>query len=422
MTWIRNSGGALLTGSGGLPTWITSQTLNTWAAIPASNNLDALNPDNDAGVNPNYPSAAPWRSVGSHAGMVTAWCGASFDDSAGVMWWVDTGGHNDQQANGVYKFDLNRSSPLYTRVYNPSGSVGYAATQWTGATWTTNFAEMPLDGRPRAHHTVNFPFFWPGQGPGLASEILISPSGGSEFGRSRPYITDPTTGIRSFLGANNANNAAGGYDAACYDSVRGVVWKMPTSTTAPFSYWGGPSSDSWTTAATSYYMTGPVSLCHSPTLDVILVGNGGNDTGTGLQTIVGGFGVLDPSTGTLYANGMTGTYPTFTGAPGTAPNGFATGLWPGTCQTRWSARLGAFLSWDMDAGSETQVMRITPPGSSLFTGTWTIDYLTVSGSNVVTPSAAVAAGTYGRFFVWDAAGICGVVNATSEAGYFFRYA
>ncbi len=164
-------------------------------------------------------------------------------------------------------------------------------------------------------------------------------------------------------------------------------------------------------------------MCHSPSLNLVLVGNGGDDQGgIGYQAITGGFGILDPVTGTFYAKGMTTTYPTFTGAPTTAPAGFATGLWAGTCQPRWSARLGAFLAWDNSAGSTTQVMKITPPSSgNARTGTWTITYLPVDVGNTVTPSAAVATGTYGRFFLWDSLGICGVINSVNETGYFFRY-
>ena len=119
---------------------------------------------------------------------------------------------------------------------------------------------------------------------------------------------------------------------------------------------------------------------------------------------------------------MTSTYPTFVGAPTQAPAGFSTGLWPGTCQPQWAPSLGAALAWDMSAGSTTQIMRITPPASGdPRTGTWTIDYLPVSNANRVTPTEAAIRGTYGRFFVWDSARICGVVNDVNEAGYFFRY-
>lgn len=415
-----------------LPAWITSQTINTWGAIPASNMLADLNPDDDPLVNPNHPLAAPWRVTGGHDAIVRAWSGAAFDDAAGVLWWTDAGGHGDGLPNGAYKLDMNRSAPLYTRVRNPSGSVGMDAVSYDNMNppFSLNYAEME-DGRPRAHHTLNYPFYWPGLGPGLASEIIIAPSGGSPdtpSNRSRPAIYSPTTGERTTLGANKFNNASGGYDAACYDGVRQVVWKVPSSSGSSFvEYWGGPSNDVWTPTAIQQYFSGPCSLCHSPGLDVILIGNGGNDLvaggGSPSQSIVGGFGLIDPATGTLYAQGHTATFPTFTGAPATAPNGFATGLWPGLCQPRWSATLGAFLAWHMTTGNTTQIMKITPPASgSLFTGTWAISYLTVSGSNAETPSAAQPAGTYGRFFVWDAMGICGVINAVGEAGYFFRYA
>ena len=208
-----------------------------------------------------------------------------------------------------------------------------------------------------------------------------------------------------------------GYD----DPVRNVVWKMPTSSSTRFSKWGGPSNDVWVDVGASYYFAGSISMTYIPGLDVILIGNGGNDAGLN-QTVVGGWGVFDPATGVLYAQGLTASYPTFNGAPSTAPLGDSSGLWPGICQPRWSSSLGAALAWDMDSGSTTKVFRVTPPAvGDPRTGTWNIDYLPLDGGNSVTPSAAAAAGTYGKFFLWDEARICGVINSASENGYFFKF-
>lgn len=396
----------------GLPSWIVGQTVNTWGVIPTANTLADLNPDTDAAINPNYPAAAPWRSTGNWATITSAWNGMAWDETNARGWFVDTGGHNDQHANGVIKFDVNSESPSYTRVRKPSGAIGeptITAGEWSQSPQVAEFS----DGRPRARHTVNMAFYWPGQGPGNITEILLSPSGGFEFGRLRPYIISEDTGERSYLGSNKNNEASGGWCAACYDPVRDVAWKMPTSSNTPFAKWGGPTSDSWTNVGISQNFSGSLSLTYIPGLDVILVGNGGNDAGSN-QTIVGGWAVFDPADGTLY-------YPTFTGAPATAPNGDASGLWPGIVQPRWAASLGAVLAWDMDTGHTTKVLRITPPVGNPRTDAWTIDYLPISGSNVVTPAAAPAAGTYGKFFVWDDARICGVITSASHGGYFFRY-
>jgi len=401
--------------------WPSSIGIGTWATLPASNTLAAVNPDNDPLINPNYPAAAPWRTAGSHASMVTAWCGAAWDDAAGTMWWVDAGGHNDSYANGVYKLALESATPAYSMVRKPSGALGSAAVNYLTENAGVQLAEYS-DGRPRAKHTVNAQFYWPGRGPGHATEILLSPYGGAPAsGLLRPYIVSESTGERTALGASKSNESSGGWSSAVFDPVRNCVWKMPTSSSTRFTRWGGPSADAWTDVGPAVYFSGSVSLCYIPGLDLILVGNGGRDSGA--QTIVGGWGVFDPATGVLYAKGMTSTYPTFTGAPTVAPAGFDTGLWPGLCQPRWAASLGAVLAWDNNvAGSTTRVMRVTPPTSGdPRTGTWNIDYLPVSTANTGVPSTATFNGTYGRFFVWDAARICGVVNSVDEAGFFFRY-
>lgn len=402
------------------PAWVTGQALNTWGVIPSSNKLADINPANDPAVNPNYPAAAPWDVNNTNGGnyqYIVDWSGAVTDPASGRVWWVDPGGHNSWWGNVVIKLELDREEPLYTMVRTPSGSIGKTAITYPEFSGS-QLAEYS-DGRPRSHHTTNFSFYWPGVGPGLASEIVLCPSGGYEYGRLRPYVVSETTGERTYLGANKFNESGGGWCAACYDPVRNCVWKLPTASAVPFSRWGGPSSDSWTDVGSApgpsgTGFSGACSLCYIPGHDLILVGNGGDDTGSVLQTIAGGFAVFDPADGSMH-------YPTFTGAP-SGTSAFACGLRAGTCQPQWAESLGAALAWDMSAGSTTQIMRITPPASGdPRTTAWTIDYLTVSGSNAVTPSAAYITGTYGRFFVWDAAGICGVINSINEEGYFFRY-
>lgn len=395
-----------------LPSWVTSTPVNTWKAIPSSNTLSSLNPDTDPLINPNHPATAPWRSTGNWDTITSAWNGMAWDEENATGWWVDAGGHNDQHANGVIKFNLNSETPSYTRVRKPSGAVGMAtigAGEWNQSPQVAEFS----DGRPRARHTVNATFYWPGVGPGNITEILLSPSGGFEYGRLKPYVISETTGERVYLGANKNNEPSGGWCASCYDPVRNVMWKMPTSSNTPFSKWGGPTNDVWTDVGASRYFSGSVSMTYIPGLDVILVGNGGNDAGTN-QTVLGGWAVFDPATGSFYT-------PTFTGAPTSLPAGDASGLWPGITQPRWSARLGAVLAWDMDTGHTTKVLKITPPVGNPRTNAWTLSYLPISGANAVTPTAAPAAGTYGKFFVWDVAGICGVIPTATQPGFIYRY-
>lgn len=412
--------GRLGSASSGIPAWISGMPLNTWLAIPASNTLADLNPDNDATVNPNFPSTAPWRSGGNFTSQCGAWTGAVPRIDTGEVYWCNNGGHNDGYDAATYKLVLNAVTPSYVRVNKPSGAVGLTALNYS-----TEFArgtkQIDANGRHRSQHTENFQFYWPSIGICTVSGILLCNSGGNETGLSQPYISSPSTGEMTFLGANNNNNAAGGYDSGCYDSFRNVAWKKPSSSSNPFSKWGGPTNDVWTNVGSGDYLGGPVGLCYIPTLDLILVGNGGDDQGSGLQTIVGGWGVFDPVTGVLYAQGVSGSFPTFTGAPA-LNSPWATGLFPGLTVPQWEPSLGACLAWHNKTGHETAIMRITPPTSGdPRTGTWTVDYLPVSGSNTVTPSVSQLTGTYGRFAVFPSLGICTVVNSVSEKGYAFKY-
>ena len=419
-------------GLAGAGVWVSTMPVGTWKNLTSlgTNTLDTCDPDIDPACNPNYflsppANVAPWRRAGGHAGIVRAWSGGCFDKDSGKLFLPYPGGHNDGHPNCVWMLDVNKAVPVWTRINNPSGSLGMTPVSWdnTVPPFSSSLAEMS-DGRVRAHHTENFTFYWPGLGPGIASEIIIAPGGGFEFGRNRPNIFSPITGERTFLGANKNNEASGGYCSACFDPLRnsgnGGVWKMPSGGSPTFSWWGGPSDDNWHDVGGTVSYSGACSLSHMPTEDIILVGNGGNDLvaggGSASQSVTGGFQVLDPNTGTLYS-------PTFTGAPTSAPSGFSTGLWPGNCQPQWSSILGAFLAWDMTSGNTTQIMKITP-GANPRTDPWTISYLTVSGSNTVTPSARTDTGTYGRFWVWEfnGYGLCGVINSTAEAGFVFRYA
>ncbi|WP_425257002.1 hypothetical protein ACPOLB_15990 [Rubrivivax sp. RP6-9] len=404
-----------------LPSWIRNQALNTWAALPTSNTLADLNPDNDPLVNPNYPGTAPWRAAGSHASIITAWCGAVADQDAAQLHWLNCGGHNDGYPAAAYALNLQAETPYYQRLNKPSGAVGLPPENYA-----TEFARgiyaVDMSGRHRAQHTESFQFMWPGQGICTMSGILLANTGGAV--ESKPYISSPTTGEMTFRSAVSNQKGNGSFDAACYDPVRNVGWKKEAGGSNKFWKWSGPATDTWTAVGADHYLSGGLSLAYCPTHDLILVGNGDNSgTGSGTlnQTIAGGFGVFDPATGTLYAKGVTATYPVFTGAP--ALNAaWSTGLSPGLCLPQWEPSLGAFLAWDMSAGSTTQIMRITPPASGdPRTGAWAVDHLPVAGSNTVTPSPAAANGTYGRFAVYPKLGICVVVNAVGETGYFFKY-
>jgi hypothetical protein len=403
--------------------------IGTWAALPTSNTLEDVNPDNDPNVNPNYPNAAPWRmNGGSHRAIIEAWCGAVFAPDLGRLMLVNAGGHGDGIPAASYDLQLNRDVPRYTRMCTPSGALGRQPLDYA-AEFARGTLQLDMTGRHRAQHTQSFQVYWPNVGIATLSGIALASSGGSPT-NPRPYVSNLNAGeLIGGLGAPLTVNQAGNgsFAAACYDPKRNVAWHKGAGYESEFVKWGGPNNDSWTApaGAPSYVMWGGHSLAYCPPLDLILVGNGDN-SGTGVgplnQTIDGGFGVFDPATGVLYAKGVTSTFPTFTGAPPRfAP--WSTGLCPGLCLPQWSSRLGAFLAWDNDAGQTTKVMRIAPPASGdPRTGTWTVDYLPVSAANAVTPSAAHFNGTYGRFFVWDEAGICGAVNNVNEAGFFFRYA
>lgn len=172
------------------------------------------------------------------------------------------------------------------------------------------------------------------------------------------------------------------------------------------------AADTWVNVGSAQVFAGDVSLTYIPTIDCILIGEGG-DAGTGTvgQTVAGGWLVFNCAAGTYHT-------PTFTGAPGLGVAG-AGGMWPGDAKPVWVDSLGAACAWD-NSSSTTLITTVTPPASNPTSNAWTVSTLSVSGSNAVTPSAARPNGTWGRFMHWPAAGCFVLLNEHNTPGYFFK--
>ncbi len=385
------------------PSW-TNITVGTWIAIPGTSTLQSIDPKNNPLVNPSYPGAAPWDAAGlGFLYAVTAWSSFSSDSSRGIAFQTAQGGHSNYYGNGVYKWSLNRETPLWSVIRNPSNLASY-----TIASGLNDYSYS--DGTPRSNHGYNSCIYIPGYGPAQAGLEGVAEDG--RLGTRAVVIWNESTGVASF-GAAPSSSGSGTGIAACFDPSRGTagtVWRRQhgTSVIQPYDVatntWGSTASQS----AQGY--AGSVSLSYCPTHDVILVGEG-DDQGSVHQTTAGGWLVFNPATQQYHP-------PTFTGAPSLGVAGTG-GLWPGTCQPVWVDALGCFCAWD-NTTSRTLITTITPPSTNPTTNAWTIGTLTVDGSNAVTPSAAVGEGTYGRFFYWEPAGGFVLLNAWDETGYFFK--
>ena len=369
------------------PAWRSAMVANTWAEVPATNTLSSLNPNSNASINPNYPSSAEWYAGSGHAAIVSAWCGACYDTADDVLWLPLSGGHTDYAGNEPYKIAINAAAPAWAMVRYPSGAVGNLLT--------TNDSQeasgVYSDGQPRAIHSYNKHVYVPGVGPFVAVQGNTAWTAGA--GTLKPIAVDPTTGLGTLKAANAYTNVTSGGGAA-FDPTRGtqgsIWWRGPD--TAAFSRYD-VAADTWAQVGTTYAISGYTSLCYLPDDDCILWGNNGGTA----------WAVIDCATGTRYT-------PTFSGT-------VAGSLRPGSCQTRWVPSLGAVCAWDNSADT-TLITRLTP-GANPRTDAWTIDTVTVSGSNAVTPTVRATNGTYGRFAYSPNLGGFVLLNATNQSLYFF---
>ena len=386
----------------GLPSLVTGAASGTWVNIPAANTLLTVDPAASATYNQNYPSAAPWQGNSGIASVFNAWCGGCFDQATGSFWTNGAGGHGDYAGNASFKLVLRQSSPAWSMVGVPSGSVGQPAVTYADGQDATG---LYSDGRPRSTHTWNSSVYAVGTGPILAGLSGVHSSGVD--GPRRIIKFNETTGAASYGSVSTSSGSSTGV-AACFDPSRGAsgsIWRRWQGTSLIQRY--DISADTWANVGAVQAWSGECSLTYLPTFDCILIGNGSSASG---QSVTGGWCVFDCATGTYY-------FPTFTGAPAlnsAGPGGF----WPGNTQPAWVTALGAVCAWG-NTSLTTTITKLTP-GANPRTDAWTVGSLSVSGGNAVTPTAMRAAGTYGRFQHWQEAGGFVLLNEHNTPGYFFK--
>lgn len=371
----------------GLPAWRTAMTAFTWAEIPTSNTLSALNPENNAAINPDYPSSPEWKAVSGQQAIITAWCGACYDRDDDKMWWPLQGGHNDYAGNEPYCIALNDDAPTFELVRWPSGAIGNLLTTNDGNESTGLYS----DGQPRAVHSYNKAVFVPGVGPFIAVQGNCSWTAAA--GTSKTVAVDPDTGLGTLL-ASNSDVGTGSGGGACFDPTRGTqgsIWWRGAGTDKFCRY--DVAANTWAAVGSTFAASGYTNLAHHPDDDYILYGCGSSSF----------WKVFDCASGTLYS-------PTFTGTvSGSMRFGYT--------QMQWVPALGAFCGWD-NSSDKTRITTLTP-GANPLTDGWTISYITVDGANAVTPSDRQTNGTYGRFqFSPNLNGFV-LINSTSGPLYFF---
>lgn len=379
-----------------LPPWAANARSGTWVEVPMAATLSSVDPSRSSQYNPRYPSAPEWSGSGGQSMIVTAWCGAAYDEATDTMWLGVGGGHRDYAGNEVYRCGFFDSAPTWEMVRPPSGAVGNLLTTNDGRESTGLYA----DGRPRAVHTYNKWVYVPGVGPVLGVHGNTSYSAAA--GRTWSVFIDPTTGEASFTVDHSIAGIATAM-GACYDQSRHAIWLAPSNTSTIYRYNIPTSGGAHTGSAARAIGSGGMSryytsLTYLPGHDCLLVGQSDEDSTSG------SWRVFDCATGVAYS-------PTFNGS---APMGGGNGK----TQPRWVPALGAVCAWH-NSSNTTQITKLTP-GADPRTGAWTVSALPVSSSNAVTPSGRVSQGTYGRFAYSPRLGGFLVFSSTSGSTYFYK--
>lgn len=351
--------------------------------------------------NPNFPQTPEWsESLLRHESVVSAWCGAAYDEWTDTMWLGLGGGHRDYAGNEIYKCQFDATVPSWEMVRPPSGAVGNLLITNDGQEASGIYA----DGRPRATHSYNKWTYAPGVGPVLMPHGTTSwRFGGKPWG----VFIDPVDGEHAFtrvpdvLSVDRADGAA-----TTYDPLRRAIWVFEKGTSAAVRYdlpASGPAHlGSYQRVGPSWSRGSVVSACYLPGHDVILVGQSeGYSHGSATQHR---WHVFDCTTGAVYS-------PAFVGA---LDNGVVAGL----CQPRWVPGLNAACVWD-NTHNTTQITTLIPGKDPRFDD-WRLGSLPVAAGNTVVPTPATANGTLGRWAYSPRLGGFLVFNATAGPTYFYK--
>lgn len=352
---------------------------NCWYEL-ASSNMEAV-----------APSPVPSPGGTAYRKIMEAWGGAAWDyDHEILIVWG--GGHTDYSGNEVYGFKLSTMAwsllrqPCAANIIAASGGIessGYYATNTGGATPDTN--------QPRSRHTY--------------SKLVYSGAVGKmvSMGGSGLYINAASTANINLFDpiantwTENANDLLTPFDpygASCEDAD-GVLWYIGTGSQGRLNSFN-PATGVVTEhggifmySMQSFYRTG----VYDPVNNYFWV-FGGN--GSAHQDRCGYWdlnlaGDKDFNPVTFTGSGSIIDTP----APGAT----------------WHEPSGKIVLWN----GGTTLHAFDPT-------THVVSALTISGSNAVTPSAAQANGTYGRFAYMASRDAFIAVNATNENVYFFKMA
>lgn len=363
----------------GQPAWRSGLTANRWATI-ATAVLDDANPQDNADINPNGAgAAAPWYATGgSFASLTGSWSGGDFSEQhqCGAV----TGeGHNDGASNAIFFCDFMMDDPAWGLLRWPTGAIGNTGTLDD----SQEASGVYFDGRPRASHVYNF-CQWVGDrfhrvcvGNGYKSAASAS---------NRQFAFDLATRDYVELSGKSRSDTLGG---VAYDHTRGDLFYFPRANQEIERY--DLADDTW------HVITGFVDWGSNYIFPIF------DEAGDAVL-------VMHDDAVYYWDLPIVGSRQTLT-TTGTAPTGRSRA---GHC---YDSTRDRYLAWEGGTG----IITLTPPGASRMTGTWTYGTATLDGGNTVVPPAALANGTFNRFWYSKHLDCAILVNATTDPVYVFPF-
>ena len=336
-----------------------------WLEIQDSH-LDALDPEDDSVLNPNWPEDAPWHGVEGLRGIMDDWSSAAYDTRRDrlVVWG---GGHSGYAGNEVYAFDVN--TLRWARLTNPSVVVDYDGTT------------LYPDGQPRARETYNYLQYLP------AFDQMMSFGGGNLY-PCCVYTTEiaafdfVTRTWNTTRFASRPEEGDSFSSIAAVDDATGHVWFIGGGENHVAEF--DPVANAWATHA-PYYML----LYRNGTIDPIRR----KFVWFGWQGDTTAFDLNDPDTPPAVQPTSGDREMELVGFPGVA----------------WDPVHRLLVAW----GDGTDVY-------TLDTATWIWKRVSAEPGNAVIPTRPNIDGTHGRFRYVASKDVFVLVNNVDENVFFYR--
>lgn len=366
------------------PSWASALTIGRWSAI-SNNTIDDVNPEDEVGVNPDFPGSAPWHGNNGQDAVIDTWQGGAVAPNLGTYGaLLQCGaGHSGYYGNEVYKFDLDTC--LWSRITDPA--------PYSVASNPDTNGEMP-DGTPILPHVYDNVEYHPATKSLIMFRLEENSNGGGEI--SRIAMLNCDTGVWRYTSKSATKGGYAGYSFLDVNRNALVNEGAAEAGKAMNIYRPSYVSSDFTSGAWTHidFKIGEIDtvVAYDPYRDIAV------------------FALYDGSTVKgLDCSDLTASLVTLTQS--------GSGLNTSRCGWEYSALKDAFIQHRLGTADVKQFKLTSGTWDS---GTWTWSSLLDAG-NAVTPTNS-SNGMYSRFRLinWGDLEVALVCNSTTSSVYAFR--